>query len=160
MYPLGFLFGLGFDTATEIGVLGISATQASRGMSPWHAMVFPALFTAGMALVDTTDSVLMVHAYGWALVDPVRKLWYNFSITVASVVLALLVGGIEVSGLLAGQLSLRGPFGRFASSLNDSLGNLGFAVIGLFVICWTISRIVYRRRNHNNAAPVRELAGH
>ena len=77
MYPVGFLFGLGFDTATEIGLLGISATQAAQGMSFWSILVFPALFTAGMSLVDTTDSVLMAGAYGWAFVNPIRKLWYN-----------------------------------------------------------------------------------
>ena len=95
MYPLGFLFGLGFDTATEVGLLGIAATQAARGMSPWQAMVFPALFTAGMALVDTTDSVLMVGAYGWAFLNPIRKIWYNLTITAISVVVAVLIGGLE-----------------------------------------------------------------
>ena len=85
MYPLGFLFGLGFDTATEVGLLGISASQAAQGMSAWQTLIFPALFTAGMALVDTTDSVLMVGAYGWAFVQPLRKLWYNLTVTAASV---------------------------------------------------------------------------
>ncbi|WP_425964409.1 HoxN/HupN/NixA family nickel/cobalt transporter [Rhizobium nepotum] len=85
MYPIGFLFGLGFDTATEIGLLGISAMQAAQGMSFWTILVFPALFTAGMSLMDTTDSVLMTGAYGWAFVNPVRKLWYNLTITAASV---------------------------------------------------------------------------
>ncbi|MHC2670239.1 hypothetical protein ACVI1J_002402 [Bradyrhizobium diazoefficiens] len=82
MYPLGLLFGLGFDTATEIGLLGISATEAARGASLAHVLVFPALFAAGMALVDTADSALMVSAYRWAFVDPYRKLWYNLTITV------------------------------------------------------------------------------
>ncbi len=94
MYPLGFLFGLGFDTATEIGLLGISAAQASTGMPIWSILVFPALFTAGMSLVDTTDSVLMLGAYGWAFTKPIRKLYYNLTITAVSVVVALLVGGI------------------------------------------------------------------
>src|SRR3569833_1132235 len=85
MYPVGFLFGLGFDTATAIGLLGISATQAASGLNFWSIMVFPALFTAGMALVDTTDSVAMVGAYGWAFVNPIRKLRYNMTITAASV---------------------------------------------------------------------------
>ena len=98
MYPLGFLFGLGFDTATEVGLLGIAAARAARGMSPWQTLIFPALFTAGMALVDTTDSVLMVGAYGWAFVQPLRKLWYNLTITAVSVLVALLIGGIEALG--------------------------------------------------------------
>lgn len=144
MYPLGFLFGLGFDTATEVGLLGISATQAAQGMSPWQAMVFPTLFTAGMALVDTTDSALMVGAYGWAFVNPLRKLWYNLTITAASVVVALFIGGIEALGLLGDQLALSGPFWDAVGSLNDSLGYLGFAVVGIFVAAWIASTVVYR----------------
>ncbi len=99
MYPLGFLFGLGFDTATEIGLLGISAREASHGLPIWSILVFPALFTAGMTLIDTTDSILMLGAYGWAFVKPIRKLYYNMTITFVSVVVALLVGGIEALGL-------------------------------------------------------------
>ena len=99
MYPLGFLFGLGFDTATEIGLLGISAMQVAKGMPIWSMLVFPALFTSGMALVDTTDGVLMVGAYGWAFANPIRKLWYNLTITALSVAVAFLIGGIEALGL-------------------------------------------------------------
>lgn len=149
MYPLGFLFGLGFDTATEVGLLGISATQASQGMSPWQAMVFPALFTAGMAVVDTADSVLMVGAYGWAFVNPLRKLWYNLTITAASVLVALLIGGVEALGLLADQLALTGPFWDAVGNLNDSFGYLGFAVVGIFVLCWTASTIIYRWQRYD-----------
>jgi high-affinity nickel-transport protein len=151
MYPLGFLFGLGFDTATEVGLLGISATQTSQGMSPWQAMVFPALFTAGMALVDTTDSVLMVGAYGWAFVNPIRKLWYNLTITAASVLVALLIGGVEALGLVGGQFALTGPFWDAMSGLNDGFGYLGFAVIGIFVLCWAISAVIYRWKNYDMA---------
>ena len=100
MYPLGFLFGLGFDTATEVGLLGISAAGGSSGMPIWSILVFPALFTAGMALIDTTDSVLMLGAYGWAFVKPIRKLYYNLTITFVSVVVAVVVGGIEALGLI------------------------------------------------------------
>ena len=149
MYPLGFLFGLGFDTATEIGVLGLSATQASRGLAPWAVMVFPALFTAGMALIDTMDSVLMVRAYGWAFVNPVRKLWYNLTITAASVLVAVLVGAVEVLGLLGGRLSLRGPFWTTIGSLNSGLGYLGFAIIATFILCWIGSFMLYRWRDYN-----------
>lgn len=149
MYPLGFLFGLGFDTATEVGLLGISATQASQGMSPWQAMIFPALFTAGMAMVDTADSVLMVGAYGWAFVNPLRKLCYNLTITAASVLVALLIGGVEALGLLGDQLALTGPFWDVVGSLNDSFGYLGFAVVGIFGLCWAASTIIYRWQGYD-----------
>jgi high-affinity nickel-transport protein len=130
MYPLGFLFGLGFDTATEIGVLGISALQASQGMSPLLILIFPALFTAGMMLVDTTDGVFMVGAYGWAFVNPVRKLWYNLTITAISVLVAVLIGGIEVLGLLAAKFNLVGTFWMTTAALNDDLGSFGILVVG------------------------------
>ena len=96
MYPLGVLLGLGFDTATEAGLLGIAAAQASHGLSIWPILVFPALFTAGMTLVDTTDSILMLRAYGWAFVKPIRRLYYNLTVTAVSVVAAVAVGGLEV----------------------------------------------------------------
>jgi high-affinity nickel-transport protein len=149
MYPLGFLFGLGFDTATEVALLGIAATQAAQGMSPWRTLIFPALFTAGMALVDTTDSVLMVGAYGWAFVQPLRKLWYNLTITAVSVLVALLIGGIEALGLLAGQFGLAGGVWSIVSALNDDLTNFGFAVIGIFVVAWGLSAIVYRWKGYD-----------
>jgi len=102
MFPIGFLFGLGFDTATEVALFGISAVQASKGASLAMIMVFPALFAAGMTLIDTTDGVLMLGAYGWAFMKPIRKLYYNLTITFVSVVVALLIGGnVEVP---AGQL--------------------------------------------------------
>ena len=149
MYPLGFLFGLGFDTATEIGVLGLSATQVSQGMSPWQVMVFPALFTAGMTLVDTMDSALMAHAYGWAFINPLRKLWYNLTITSASIGVALLIGVVEVLGLLSARLSLNGSFWAAIAALNGGFGYLGFAVVGLFVLCWVSSLAVYRWRGYD-----------
>ena len=104
MYPIGFLFGLGFDTATEVALLGISAAAAAKGLSVGAMAVFPVLFTAGMTLVDTTDGVLMVGAYGWAFIKPIRKLYYNLTITFVSVIVALIVGGIEAVGLLKDQL--------------------------------------------------------
>jgi len=151
MFPLGFLFGLGFDTATEIGLLGISAAEAARGMSPWDTLVFPALFTAGMALVDTADSVLMVGAYGWAFINPIRKLWYNLTITAASVVVAVLIGGVEALGLVAEQLGLEGGVWKEISALNGNLGNFGVAVIGVFVLCWAVSVLVYRWKRFDEA---------
>jgi high-affinity nickel-transport protein len=149
MYPIGFLFGLGFDTATEIGVLGISATQAAQGMSFWSILVFPALFTAGMSLLDTTDSAMMTRAYGWAFGNPVRKLWYNLTITAASVVVALFIGGVEALGLIADKLKLDGGFWVLIGTLNDNLANFGYVVVGIFLASWMISVLVYRTRGYD-----------
>jgi high-affinity nickel-transport protein len=145
MYPLGFLFGLGFDTATEIGLLSISASEAARVASLADVLVFPALFASGMALVDTADSALMVSAYRWAFVDPMRKLWYNLTITGASVAVALFIGGIEALGLIADRLGLTGGAWTLIDGLNESLANVGFAVIALFAIAWLVSVLLYRR---------------
>jgi high-affinity nickel-transport protein len=154
MYPIGFLFGLGFDTATEIGLLGISATQASmgpaQGISFWSILVFPALFTAGMSLLDTTDSVLMTGAYGWAFVKPIRKLWYNLTITAASVVVAVFIGGLEALGLISDKLGLAGGFWDFIGAMNDNLANFGYAVVGIFLASWIVSTVVYRARGYDN----------
>ena len=146
MYPLGILFGLGFDTATEIGVLGISASEASKGLSLWSILVFPALFAAGMSLIDTTDSILMLGAYGWAFVKPIRKLYYNVTITLVSVVVAFAVGGIEALGLIAGHFHLTGRFWSFVGASNGNFGMLGFFIVGLFAISWIVSIAVYKLR--------------
>lgn len=143
MYALGFLFGLGFDTATEISLLGVSAAQAGDGVSVWSIMVFPALFTAGMALVDTADSTLMTGAYGWAFINPVRKLWYNLTITAASVAIAVFIGGVEAMALIGTKLGLEGGFWAGAASLNGSMANTGFVVVGIFVVSWVASALVY-----------------
>jgi high-affinity nickel-transport protein len=143
MFPLGFLFGLGFDTATEVALLGISATQAAQGVSVWSIMVFPALFAAGMSLIDTTDGVLMLGAYNWAFVKPVRKLYYNLTITLVSVIVAVLIGGIEALGLLGDQLNLSGWFWNGIGALNDNFNSLGFIIIGIFIAAWIGSTIVY-----------------
>jgi len=149
MYPLGFLFGLGFDTATEIGLFGISAAEASKGLPTTSILIFPALFTAGMALVDTTDSVLMLGAYGWAFTKPIRKLYYNLTITAVSVLVAVLVGGVEALGLIAGKLGLHGTIWRAITGLNENFGALGYAVIGVFVISWIASILFYRRKGYD-----------
>ena len=150
MYPIGFLFGLGFDTATEIGLLGISAAQAAQGMSFWTILVFPALFTAGMSLMDTIDSTLMTGAYGWAFVKPVRKLWYNLTITAASVVVAIFIGGIEAIGLISDKLGLEGGVWSFIGDLNDNLANFGFAIVGIFVLSWLVSTVLYKTGGYDN----------
>ncbi len=144
MYPLGFLFGLGFDTATEIGLLGMSAAEASRGLSIWSIMVFPALFTAGMSLIDTADGVLMLGAYGWAFTKPIRKLYYNLTITFVSVAVAVLVGGIEALGLLADRLNLEGPLWSWIGSLNENFGSFGYLIIAIFIASWLVSIVIYR----------------
>src|SRR5580693_2232998 len=146
MYPLGVLFGLGFDTATEIGLLGISAAEASKGLPFTSILVFPVLFAAGMSLIDTTDNVLMLGAYGWAYVRPVRKLYYNMTITSVSVIVALFVGGIEALGLLASHLQLQGPFWDAVARLNNNFGALGYIVVGLFAASWLISILIYKAR--------------
>ena len=149
MYPLGFLFGLGFETATEIAILDISAAEISRGLSAWSVMVFPALFTAGMSLIDTTDGVLMLGAYGWAFARPIRKLYYNLTITSVSVLVALVVGGIEVLGLIGGQLGLEGPFWTAVGALNENFGMLGYLIIAIFALSWVVSIVIYRLRGYD-----------
>jgi nickel/cobalt transporter (NiCoT) family protein len=146
MYPLGFLFGLGFDTATEIGVLGLSAAEATKGLPFASILVFPVLFAAGMSLIDTTDNVLMLGAYGWAYVKPVRKLYYNMTITSVSVIVAVFVGGIEALGLLASHLQLQGRFWDAVARLNNNFGALGYIVVGLFAASWLISILIYKAR--------------
>ncbi len=146
MYPLGLLFGLGFDTATEIGLLGISAAEASKGLSLWSILVFPVLFAAGMSLVDSTDNILMLGAYGWASVKPLRKLYYNITITSMSVVVALAVGGIEALGLLAGHFRPKGEFWDLIRTLNGNFGLLGYGIVALFVLSWIVSIAVYKWR--------------
>ncbi len=146
MYPLGVLFGLGFDTATEIGVLGISAAEAAKGLSFGAILVFPILFAAGMSLIDTTDNILMLGAYGWAFVKPIRKLYYNITITCVSVLVAVLIGGIEALGLLGEHFRLNGWFWGGIAKLNDNFGTLGYFIVGLFVMSWILSIAFYKWR--------------
>ena len=144
MYPLGLLFALGFDTATEIGLLSISATESSKGLAMLSTLVFPALFAAGMSLVDTTDNILMLGAYGWAFMKPVRKLYYNLTITLVSVVVALVVGGIEALGLFAGHFHFSGMLWDIVRKLNGNFGTLGYFIIGFFVLSWIVSIALYK----------------
>jgi high-affinity nickel-transport protein len=149
MYPLGFLFGLGFDTATEVALLSISATEASNGLPIWSILVFPALFTAGMTLIDTTDNVLMVGAYGWAFVKPVRKLYYNLTITFVSVVVAVIVGGIETLALIGSRFGLTGGIWDMVGGLTENFGLLGYLIIVVFVASWVISMVIYRVKGYD-----------
>ncbi|WP_341316386.1 HoxN/HupN/NixA family nickel/cobalt transporter [Paraburkholderia sp. IMGN_8] len=149
MFPLGILFGLGFETATEVALLGTSASQASAGFSMWTILVFPCLFAAGMLTVDTTDGILMLGAYGWAFVRPLRKLYYNVTITLISTVVALLIGGIEALGIASQALSLSGPFWHFVDTLNDNFGMLGYAIVGIFIVGWIVSALLYKLNGYD-----------
>jgi high-affinity nickel-transport protein len=146
MFPLGFLFGLGFDTATEVAVFGVSAAQATKGVPFEAILVFPLLFAAGMSLVDTTDGVMMLGAYDWAFVKPIRKLYYNMTITLVSVIVAILIGGIEALGLIGDKLGLSGGFWDAVGALNDNFNNLGFVIIGIFVAAWALSFAIYKAK--------------
>jgi high-affinity nickel-transport protein len=149
MYPVGFLFGLGFDTATEVGLLGISAVAASKALPIWSIMIFPALFAAGMALIDTTDSILMLGAYGWAFMKPMRKLFYNITITSVSVIVAIVVGGLETLGLIQGEYNLSGWFWDPIAMLNGdtAFGVLGYMIIGIFIFA---SVSVYKLKRYDD----------
>ncbi len=142
MYPVGFLFGLGFDTASEVALLGLAATAGGDRIPVIFILVLPALFAAGMMTMDTTDQILMLGAYGWAFLRPIRKLYYNLTITFISVVIAFVVGGIEVLSILASQLRLSGGIWTFAGNLD--FGTLGAAIVGIFVISWVGSTVIYR----------------
>lgn len=150
MYPIGVLFGLGFDTATEVGLLGIAAFTAGQGVPVASILIFPALFTAGMTLMDTTDSILMLGAYGWAFVKPIRKLYYNLNITLISVIVALVVGGLEALNIVATELNLSGPFWNQIGSLNDNFGLVGVVIVLLFLGSWAISTIIYKVKRYDD----------
>jgi nickel/cobalt transporter (NiCoT) family protein len=142
MYPVGLLFGLGFDTATEIALLVLAGTSAAAGL-PWYAILcLPVLFTAGMCLLDTIDGSFMNFAYGWAFCSPVRKIYYNITITGLSVAVALLIGSIELLGLFAGQLGWRGTFWDWLGGLD--LNTVGFVVVGMFVLTWAAALLIWR----------------
>jgi nickel/cobalt transporter (NiCoT) family protein len=149
MYPLGFLFGLGFDTATEIGLLSISAAEGTRGISICSILVFPALFTAGMSLIDATDNILMIGVYSWAFVKPVRKLYYNMMITIVAALVALLVGAIETLGLIQHRLDLKGKFWNGIFALNTNFSMIGYLTIAVFVASWVLAVVIYRIRGYD-----------
>ncbi|AKN17605.1 HoxN/HupN/NixA family nickel/cobalt transporter [Mycobacterium haemophilum] len=142
VYPVGLLFGLGFDTATEIALLVLAGTTAAAGL-PWYAILcLPVLFTAGMCLLDTIDGSFMNFAYGWAFSNPVRKIYYNITITGLSVAVALLVGSVELLSLFAGQFGWQGGFWNWVSDLD--LNAVGYLVVAMFVITWAIALLVWR----------------
>jgi high-affinity nickel-transport protein len=142
MYPLGILFGLGFDTATEVALLFLAAGAAGAGL-PWYAILcLPVLFAAGMSLLDTIDGSFMNFAYGWAFSKPVRKVYYNITVTGLSVAVALVIGTIELLSIAAEKLSLDGSFWDWVAGID--LNAVGYIVVGLFVATWAVALAVWR----------------
>jgi len=148
MYPLGVLFGLGFDTASEVALLGIAAAVGGTGMPIIFVILFPLLFAAGMSLVDTTDSVMMLGAYGWAFVKPVRKLYYNMNITLVSVLIALVIGTTEVLSIITQKFNLTGGFWAWISDLNFE--TIGYIIIGVFAVSWLGSTLIYKLKRYDD----------
>lgn len=149
MYIIGFLFGLGFDTATEIAILAISATLATTYIKlPMYIfLTLPLLFTLGMSLIDTLDGIFMSIAYNWALTSPLSKLWYNITMTLISITIAFGIGTIELLGLIQGEFNLKGVFWTFVASLNNMYWEtLGFYIIGTFAVTWLVSIVIYKYR--------------
>jgi nickel/cobalt transporter (NiCoT) family protein len=141
MYPVGVLFGLGFDTATEVALLVIASSAGAAGL-PWYAILcLPVLFAAGMSLLDSIDGSFMNFAYGWAFSKPVRKVFYNITITGLSVAVALVIGTIELGGLVAQHLNLSGSFWTWFENIDINL--LGFVIVGMFVATWAIAVSVW-----------------
>jgi nickel/cobalt transporter (NiCoT) family protein len=142
MYPVGVVFGLGFDTATEVALLATTALLAAKAL-PWYSiMCLPILFTAGMALLDTLDGCFMNFAYGWAFFNPVRKIFYNLAITGLSIAICFLVGAIEVLGLLPNELHWHGAFWRFMEHFNINVA--GYIIVGLFIVVWAGAMLIWR----------------
>jgi high-affinity nickel-transport protein len=146
-FIVGFLFGLGFETASEVALLGLAAGPGIADLPPGVVLVLPALFAAGMTLVDTTDGVLMLGAYGWAYIKPLRKLYYNLTITAASAAVALVIGGIELASIVADRAGLSGPPWDAISELD--FGSLGLAVLVLLALSWVLAALIYRAKGYD-----------
>ena len=142
MYPIGFLFGLGFDTATEVALLVLAGSAVVGGLPFWAVLSLPILFAAGMSLLDTADGVFMNFAYGWAFFKPIRKVYYNITITGLSVGVAFVIGTIELLSVLQGQLNLNGGIWSFSANFN--INHAGFLIVGIFVVTWAIALSVWR----------------
>ena len=150
MYPIGVLFGLGFDTATEVALLVLAGGAAGAGL-PWYAILcLPILFAAGMSLLDTIDGSFMNFAYGWAFSKPVRKIYYNLTVTGLSVAVALFIGTIELGGLIASRLGLSGAF--WSSLENVDLNTIGFMIVGMFVATWAVNLCL--KQSNRDSDPV------
>ncbi|ORX90304.1 high-affinity nickel transporter [Basidiobolus meristosporus CBS 931.73] len=144
MYPLGVLFGFGFDTATEITLLALSATQANNGLNIGLILFFPFLFTAGMSLIDTLDGMLMLCTYSWAFISPIRKIYFNFTITFISVLIAILIGLVQVFNILGDKLELNGSFWEFFGTIGDNFDIVGYCIVSLFVVIWMLAILIYK----------------
>lgn len=148
LYPIGILFGLGFDTATEVALIAISVgASAAMNVPMWMILVLPLMFTCGMVLVDTSDGMSMLFVYGWAFLKPIRKVYYNMTITVISVLVAFLVGGVEVVQAISGKLHLTGVFWSSVNGLDFE--RLGYSVVAVFVLTWAVSVAFYRHRGYD-----------
>ncbi len=152
IYPVGVLFGLGFDTASEVLVIVVTLglTQGVAQVPVWTALLMPFLFTCGMVAVDTTDGIAMRYAYGWAFLKPIRKVYYNLTITIISVLVAFLIGSLEVLMVISSELGLSGPFWEPLNALNSETAwqYVGFGIIALFVVTWAVAMAIYRRRRY------------
>ena len=148
MYPLGMLFGLGFDTASEVALLGLAATSGANHIPVVYILILPALFAAGMSLVDATDGIMMLGAYGWAYVKPIRKLYYNLNITLVSVLIAFGIGGVEVLSILADKLGLKGGIWDWVGELD--FGIIGVGIIAIFALSWGVSTAIYRWKRYDD----------
>ncbi|HET7265800.1 MAG TPA: HoxN/HupN/NixA family nickel/cobalt transporter [bacterium] len=142
IYPLGFLFGLGFDTASEVALLALAAGAAASALQLWQILALPVLFAAGMSLMDTADGIFMTTAYRWAFATPLRKVYYNLTVTGLTVVCALLIGFIEITQVMASVLGLSAGFWGRLQALD--LGRLGYLLVGLFVVAWSLSYGAWR----------------
>ena len=142
MYPLGLLFGLGFDTATEVGLLVLAGSSVIAGLPWWAIISLPLFFAGGMSLLDTIDGSFMNFAYGWAFSKPVRKVYYNIIITALSVGTAFFIGGLELSQVISKQLNLTGGYWNFANNLN--LNNAGYLIVATFAIVWAVTLLIWR----------------
>jgi len=149
IYPIGVLFGLGFDTATEVALIAISVGAGVTGVVPiWTVLVLPLLFTCGMVLSDTSDGFAMRYAYGWAFNNPIRKIFYNLTLTVISVLVAFVVGGVELLQVLSTELGLSGPFWDQLSALDFE--SIGYGIVILFVGAWAVAMLIYRWKGYEH----------
>jgi nickel/cobalt transporter (NiCoT) family protein len=145
MYPLGLLFGLGFDTATEVGLLALAAGVATHHVPFLAVISLPLLFAAGMCLMDTIDGAFMSQAYGWAFANPIRRIYYNITVTSLSVAAALVIGGIELLQVMSDKLSLRGGVWDWLNGLD--FGSIGYAIVAMFFLTWLVSVVIWKRRH-------------
>lgn len=157
MYPVGFLFGLGFDTPSEMALLAMAVLAAGKSVPLWAILVLPLVFSAGMILVDTLDGLVMQSAYSWAFLNPIRKVYYNLSITTISVLIALGVGSVEALQVLAAEFSLKGGFWDFLQGMD--FGTMGYMIIGILLASWAVAIVVYKVKGFEKGITLGEGEG-